>query len=379
LAVSDSGVSQTDNITNANSWQIEVSGVIDGATVELFRDGVSVGTLVASGNSVTFTFDATSLANGTFAFTATQTLDSVSSNISAATNITRDIIAPGDFTTLAPVNALVGTNLNRDVDSVSEGNSGIFYSLVNAPAGATINEDDGLITWVPTAAQVGTQTFQVQVSDAAGNAVTQNLSLLVADPSVDAPDLVAFAKALDAAGVIFYGADWCPICTSQKNLFQDGKEFLPFVEVTNPDHSLNQDGIDNNISSFPTWEFPDGSRLTGEQSLQTLAERTGIPINYGHTPSLAPISNVIVPHNVPLNIPLDGYDPNGGPLTYTINIANPAIVTGEILDPTNRSLRITVQRFGTMTAYLFEDDAPNTTASRLPTRTTTTARSSTAW
>ncbi|MEL6895246.1 MAG: hypothetical protein AAFP90_04010 [Planctomycetota bacterium] len=47
-----------------------------------------------------------------------------------------------------------------------------------------------------------------------------------------APDLVAFAQALDDAGVVFYGAEWCAACTRQKELFEDGARFLPFVEVT---------------------------------------------------------------------------------------------------------------------------------------------------
>ena len=34
-----------------------------------------------------------------------------------------------------------------------------------------------------------------------------------------------------------YGAAWCPTCTVQKELFEDGADFLPFIEVTNPDRS----------------------------------------------------------------------------------------------------------------------------------------------
>ena len=48
------------------------------------------------------------------------------------------------------------------------------------------------------------------------------------------PDLVAFAQALTDAGVVFYGAHWCPACTIQKELFEDGKDNLPFIEVTKP-------------------------------------------------------------------------------------------------------------------------------------------------
>lgn len=54
-------------------------------------------------------------------------------------------------------------------------------------------------------------------------------------PQSDAPDLVAFARALSATGAKFYGAAWCPRCTEQKELFEDGGGYLPFVEVTHPD------------------------------------------------------------------------------------------------------------------------------------------------
>ncbi len=71
-----------------------------------------------------------------------------------------------------------------------------------------------------------------------------------------AQDLVAFAKALTAAGVKFYGADWCPICNQQKALFKDAAQYLNFIEVTNPDRTPNATGISANITTtYPTWEF----------------------------------------------------------------------------------------------------------------------------
>ena len=63
---------------------------------------------------------------------------------------------------------------------------------------------------------------------------TMNTSGLVGEGE-DAPNLVEFAKALQQAGVRFFGADWCPFCTEQKALFQDGAQFLPFIEMSNPD------------------------------------------------------------------------------------------------------------------------------------------------
>jgi cyclophilin family peptidyl-prolyl cis-trans isomerase len=175
----------------------------------------------------------------------------------------------------------------------------------------------------------------------------------------DQPDLVAFAKALDQAGVKYYGGAWCAHCTDQKELFEDGADFLPFIEVTNPDRTLNQIGQENNISSLPTWEFPDESRLTGVQSLQTISERAGVAIPTSSAPSLAPIDDVTVLGGSPLHIPLDGYDPNGGPLTYTISV-NGSVVTGTLLEG-NRSMRVDVSTYGQMVFQLFEDRAPRPT------------------
>ncbi len=56
-----------------------------------------------------------------------------------------------------------------------------------------------------------------------------------------AADLVAFAKALRDSGTKFYGAAWCPFCTDQKQLFEDGYKYLPFIEVTNPDRYAQSD------------------------------------------------------------------------------------------------------------------------------------------
>ena len=92
----------------------------------------------------------------------------------------------------------------------------------------------------------------------------------------EALDLVQFAKDLSTAGVKYFGAAWCSFCTQQAQLFEDGSEFLPFIEVTNPDQTLNSVGTSENIETFPTWEFPDGTRATGVQTLETLSQRSGV-------------------------------------------------------------------------------------------------------
>ena len=85
-----------------------------------------------------------------------------------------------------------------------------------------------------------------------------------------------FAQCLKNKGLVFYGAFWCPHCQAQKADFGSSAQYLPYVECSTPDgQSQTQACIDKNITAYPTWEFPDGSRQTGELSLSELASKSG--------------------------------------------------------------------------------------------------------
>ena len=84
-----------------------------------------------------------------------------------------------------------------------------------------------------------------------------------------------FAQCLKDKGAIFYGAFWCPHCQATKAMFGNAARYLPYVECSNPDQrSQTQICIDKGIHTYPTWIFPDGSKLEGERSLKELAEKT---------------------------------------------------------------------------------------------------------
>ena len=85
-----------------------------------------------------------------------------------------------------------------------------------------------------------------------------------------------FVACLKDKGAVFYGAFWCPHCQNQKAMFGSSKNLLPYTECSEPDgQSQTPVCRDKKIESYPTWEFKDGSRLTGEIALETLAEKTG--------------------------------------------------------------------------------------------------------
>ena len=172
-----------------------------------------------------------------------------------------------------------------------------------------------------------------------------------------APDLLQFAKDLADAGVQFFGAEWCPACTTQKELFDDGKDDLPFIEVTNPDRSLNSIGVAENISEFPTWDFPNGTRLVGVQTLETLSTTASVPIPQSEDPTFDTVGDVTVQIGSPLHIPIDAYDPDGGPLTVTVSVDNPPLLEATVLSG-NRSIRIDMEGYGDMVFEMFEQRAP---------------------
>ena len=87
--------------------------------------------------------------------------------------------------------------------------------------------------------------------------------------------LDGFATCLKDSGATFYGAFWCPHCQAEKALFGRSAKLLPYVECSAPDgQSQNQICNDAKVEGYPTWQFKDGSRLTGEVPLDKLAEKT---------------------------------------------------------------------------------------------------------
>mgnify|MGYP001559183456 CR=1 FL=1 len=100
----------------------------------------------------------------------------------------------------------------------------------------------------------------------------------------------AFAQCLTEKGAVFYGAFWCPHCQAQKKMFGPSAKLLPYVECSALDGKTQTPiCIEKNITSYPTWEFADGSRLSGEVSLETLAEKTSCELTIDTKADAAPV------------------------------------------------------------------------------------------
>lgn len=75
------------------------------------------------------------------------------------------------------------------------------------------------------------------------------------------------AQCLADQGVTMYGAAWCPHCQNEKRAFGEAFKLIHYVECPEEPNKCLAAGI----TGYPTWIWPDGRRLEGEQGLAKLA------------------------------------------------------------------------------------------------------------
>ena len=207
-------------------------------------------------------------------------------------------------------------------------------------------------------------TFETQnlEGDATNAPVNGDEIIIIESTEVGYHDLVQFAKDLSDAGIRFFGAAWCQFCTTQKELFEDGAQFLDFIEVTNPDRSLNEIGIEEGIQSFPTWDFGNGIREISLLSLEQISQISGIDIPLSDKPYMAPLEDVILLDDSPLHIPIENYDPNDDSLTVSVSSSDPVLVQATLTAASNQSARFTFSGWGDILVHMFEERVPRPTS-----------------
>jgi hypothetical protein len=92
----------------------------------------------------------------------------------------------------------------------------------------------------------------------------------------------SFAECLTDSGAKMYGAWWCPHCERQKESFGSAFRYVEYIECSpGGSRTMSQQCRADGIEGFPTWEFADGSRESGEQSFRALAEASGCQLPTG--------------------------------------------------------------------------------------------------
>jgi hypothetical protein len=99
-------------------------------------------------------------------------------------------------------------------------------------------------------------------------------------PVADSGKLAALAECLTSKGAKMYGTYWCPHCQQQKKDFGIAFEKINYIECAVPNDPRApqvQACADAGIKGYPTWMWPDGSTLEGDQSFKNLADKAGCP------------------------------------------------------------------------------------------------------
>lgn len=86
-------------------------------------------------------------------------------------------------------------------------------------------------------------------------------------------DTEKLATCLTEKGAQMYGAYWCPHCADQKAMFGSAFSRIKYTECDPKGENANPKACQAaGVEGYPTWTFPDGTKLTGTQKLEELAK-----------------------------------------------------------------------------------------------------------
>ncbi len=80
-----------------------------------------------------------------------------------------------------------------------------------------------------------------------------------------------FAKCLASKNITMYGSYSCGSCQNEKKAFGSSFRFVPYIECTQDPNKCLAAGIE----AVPTWVFPGGKKLVGEQGIEKLSKESG--------------------------------------------------------------------------------------------------------
>ena len=145
-----------------------------------------------------------------------------------------------------------------DADAVDPDDDSLIYTLLTSPDGMVIGPDDGLVTWAPTAEQIGDHLVEIEADDGRGGTAVQRYIVSVKPEDENHPPIIVSQPsttvvsevASDPGRVIFANDEWA---------LADNVSNVPGFEPTSPPNDPAQ--FAENIAA---WFLEGTGRTTGK-------------------------------------------------------------------------------------------------------------------
>ncbi|WP_219892165.1 putative Ig domain-containing protein [Chamaesiphon polymorphus] len=219
----------------------------------------------------------------------------------------------------------VGQTYVYQITATDPNSDPLTYNLINPPAGMSVN-NRGLLTWTPTAAQLGQSSIQIQVSDGRGGVTSQQFDL----------DVVNFGNLVNNSPEI------TSIPTFTTNL---GKTYSYQLTGTDSDNDTLIWSLDNaptgmvidSATGILKWN-PTSSQIGNQTIAVRLSDAYGLYVGQEYTlkvngvntpPQIQSSPNTIAGINSPYKYQIKAVDLEGDAIQYTLG-RRP---TGMAVDP----------------------------------------------
>ena len=213
-AGSDTGTSNSDNLTNAPS-PVFTGTAEAGATVQLLVDGTPTGSSATADASGNWSITLSGLANGTRQIAARATDAAGNQTTSAALSVTIDTAAP----TVSPPDLAAGSDSGTsNTDNITNANSLVFTGtatagatvqlLVGGTATGTAVTADASGNWTVTLVNVteGVREIKARATDAAGNATDSTALNVTVDRTLPTTGLTPASGSITEATQVSWNA-----------------------------------------------------------------------------------------------------------------------------------------------------------------------------
>ncbi|MFC4777355.1 Ig-like domain-containing protein [Paenibacillus sp. GCM10023252] len=230
------------------------------------------------------------------------------SGLSAIATITIDVFDQPPFAQNATYHTPQNTVVSAQVAASDPDGDPLTYTLTNTPLnGTTALAPDGSFTYTPNLNFVGTDAFSVTVSDPSGASAIATITINVFDQPPTAQNLsLTTPENISITGqVTAIDPDGDPLVFALNSVPVNGTA------------SVNPDGT---FSYTPNLEFVGTDSftvvVTDPAGLTSVAT---VVISVIDQPPIAQSITLRTPENVPVNGVVSAVDPDGDPLTYTLN------------------------------------------------------------